>query len=297
VPAARVTTPPAVLRPVLEAPAPGGVRPRLQRLVPPDAPPITALPGNLPAFLGAEDACAYNPLPPARYEQFFTAIEPPREGSASVAYGGAGVGGFRDAASLTHPLCDLYGITFVITRENVEAGPGLVDRTPPHTGGWRLLERTTALPRATFLRDVDVLPDAAERLAALSDRGRDVAHRVVLEDTSAPVPSPHDAGADPADVRIVEHADERVVVRIATAADGYLRLADPFDRGWSARIDGDATSIYVADHYLRAVWVPQGEHEIVFTYDAALAAAPPRIGLVTLLALAALWFGGRRRRE
>ncbi len=294
VPAARVTTLPAALAPVAAASQPAGVRPRLQRLVVQDQARVeAALPGNLPAFLGLEDAGAYNPLPPARYEDFFRAIEPPRAGKTDVAYGGAGVGSFHDPASLQHPLCDLYGIRFVLTRDDVPADARLVERTPPGTGGFRLLERTTTLPRATFVRRVDLIPERAARLAALAAPDRDVAHRLVLEDPTAPLPRGDGPGT--ADVQIIAHHDERVVVRVQSDVDGYLRLADPYDAGWRAHVDGVAAPIHLADHYLRAVYLPAGAHEVVFTYDAARVVWPPRLSLLALLVCLALWWRGRRR--
>jgi hypothetical protein len=288
VPAARVTTPPAVVGPVFAASAEApGVRPRLQRLVAEAEARVPACyPCNLPGFHRLEDASAYNPLPPARMEEFFTALEPNRDGKVDIAYHGAGVGAFHDPASLRHPLCDLFGIRFVITDQPVAADASLLDRTPPHTGRFRLLERTTWLPRATFVRAVDLLPDAPARLEALRARDRDVAHRVVLEDPDAPVPAPADAA--PTEVRIIEHRDQRVVVRVSSPADGYLRLADPYDPGWRATVDAEPSPVYAADHYLRAVHVPAGEHEVVFTFDAPRVVWPPRASLLALLAIGTL---------
>jgi hypothetical protein len=288
VPADRVTALPKVLEPVRTSYVENAPRPRLQRLVVMDRDHVgAALPANLPGFLGLDDASAYNPLPPARFEQFFEAIEP------GVGYGGAGVGPLHDPKSLAHPLCDLYGIRYVLTRDEVPPRDGLVDRTPPGTGGFRLLERTTTLPRATFVRDVDVIPEADRRLAALADPTRDVKTRVVLEHEAAPVPS---AAADAsATVDVVVHEDERVVVRVTCSHDGYLRLADPFDPGWTATVDGEPAVIHAADHYLRAVYVPAGEHELVFAYDGARAVWPLRLTLMALVAVAWLLFGGRRK--
>lgn len=286
VPAERVTRVPALLQPVAAANETNGVRPRLQRLLPPGVRKDAGLPGNLPGFLGFEDANAYNPLPPARSEEFFKLID------ANAPYGGAGVGALRDRAALQHPLCDLFGIRFVLCRENVPTTAALVDRTPPGTGGYRLLERTTTLPRATFVRDVDVIADKAQRLAALAVRDRDVARRVVLEDEAAPKPT---GAAGSATVTIVDHDDERVQIRVDAATDGYVRLADPWDAGWCAAIDGESTPVYVADHYLRAVYVPAGTHEIVFTYDGARVVWPLRLTLLAWAVVAWLLWTGRRR--
>jgi hypothetical protein len=299
--AARITTPPKVVGPVFAAAEPNGVRPRLARLAArTDARIASWYPANLPGFHGLEDASGYNPLPSARYEQFFTAIEPDvaatpgAPAKSNVTFGGAGVGAFHDPRSLHHPLCDLFGIRFVVTKEDVPLDASLVDRTPPGTGGFRLLERTTTLPRATFVREVDVIKNQKERLAELSRPDRDVKNRIVLEDASAVRPAPRNA--PPTEVSITTHTDERVVIQVNTLTDGYLRLADPYNAGWRATIDRNQTEVYVADHYLRAVYVKPGEHEIVFTFDNARVLWPRHLSLLALVAILWLATGLQRRR-
>jgi len=299
VPAERIATPPTVVLPMFAAAEPNGVRPRLGRLAGLDEARVAACyPSNLPGYHGIEDAAGYNPLPAARFEEFFTAIEPHREKKTNVVFGngGAGVGAFHDAASLRHPLCDLFGIRFVLTREVVPLGPHLIDRTPPGTGAFLLLERTTTLPRATFVREVDLIEDRAERLRELGRPDRDVKNRIVLEDEASLKPSPSRPGIAPATVTVVEHRDERVVIRVASEVDGYLRLADPYDAGWRATIDGTETAVFVADHYLRAVYVRAGKHEVVFTFDGARVLWPRHVSLLALLVIGLLLCGLPRRR-
>ncbi|GAB4152931.1 MAG: hypothetical protein Fur0037_21770 [Planctomycetota bacterium] len=296
VPADRIRRPPAILEPVLAASRdPSGVRPRFQRL---GGARDTRMAGillpNLPAYYGVEDAAAYCSLPPARQEEFFLAIEPNRAGKADMQPGGDGVGWFHDPSSLRHPLCDLFGIRFVLTDQEVPLGDGIVDRTPRGTGRFRLLERTTVLPRATFVRAVDVIPDRARRLAELARRDRDVARRVVLEDERATRPSDPDPGRD-AEVAVVRHADERVEIHVSTGADGYLRLADAFDPGWRATVDGIEVPVLVADHYLRAVYIRKGDHEVTFSFDAPLVRWPRYLSLSALVAILGLFLLGRRR--
>jgi hypothetical protein len=290
VPADDVARLPRVLAPIARADAAAkatnGDRPRLGKLVAATAPAVAAMPGNLPAFFGLEDSHAYNPLPPRRYVEFFAALD------ATTARIGSGVGAFRDPAALRHPLADLFGVRFVLTDVAVEPDDTLVDRTPEGTGRFRLLERTTTLPKATFVHEVDVLPDATARLAELARRDRDVPHRVVLERTDAPRPDP--APATPATVRLTHRSDERVVVQVTTTAAGYLRLADPYDAGWRATVDGGSTELFVADHYLRAVFVPAGEHVVEFCYDGARVVWPLRITLLVYGVLLSLWWAGRR---
>lgn len=260
-----VRQPPAVLQPLLAAAAPAGVRPRLARLMPRRSRLDQGLPGNYVGWFGGEDTGFYSALAPLRALEFFTAIEPDAADKTDIAYRTAGVGALHDPASLDHPLLDLVGVNFVLTPLSLPPAATRIDRTPPGCGAYHLYERTTVLPRATFVRGVERLPDRAERLAALARRDREPAAVVVLEDAAAPVPA---AGAGSGQVTVVDHRDERVALRVTATADGYVRLADPWDPGWRATVDGEAAPIRIADHWLRAVYVTAGEHDVVFTYDA-----------------------------
>jgi uncharacterized membrane protein YfhO len=47
---------------------------------------------------------------------------------------------------------------------------------------------------------------------------------------------------------------------------GVTLLADSFDSGWKARLDGKRCPILRANGIFRGVATPAGKHEIVFTY-------------------------------
>lgn len=283
----RVRTPPLVLQPVLEAPREqGAFRPRLQRLGGRADGRVQALhPPNLAGFHGIEDLAAYNPLPPARMEEFFRCIEPDAAGKASVTFGGAGVGWFHDEASLAHPLCDLLGIRFVLTDRELPAAANLVDRTVPGTGPFRLIERTTVLPRITMVHEVEVLADKEQRLSRLADRSRNVRDAVILEDPDAPRPEPRNGEST---IEVVRLEDEGLGIRVVTPAAGYLRIADPWDPGWTAAIDGKPTTLYAADHHLRAVFVPAGTATVTLRFDGPRVVWPQRIALCALLLILGL---------
>ncbi|MCC6671473.1 MAG: YfhO family protein [Planctomycetes bacterium] len=291
----RVTTPPTVLAPALEATraaeAAGQPRPRFQRIAStPDESRLTPLlPQNLAAFLGLEDLASYHPLPPRRQEEFFACVEP------GLALHGIGVNYLRHPESLGHPLLDLMGLAYVLAGRSL-ADPGLADCTPPGSPGpYRLYRRSSALPRATFVTRAVVLADPAARLRHLARRDHDPAREVVLEDPTAPGADQGDAPA--ATVRCVRHEEECVELAVQAPASGYLRLADPYDAGWTATVDGADTPIYVADHYLRAVHVPAGAHTVRFAYDGARVVWPRRLSLLALGLIAALFAAGRFARR
>jgi hypothetical protein len=293
VPAERVTRPPAILAPLLLDARDNGVRPRLQRLMAPDNDDLLPLfAPNLGAFHGIEDLAAYNPLPPRRMEEFFLAIEPPDPSRRDVVFGGAGVSAFRRAESLGHPLLDVIALRYVLTEGPVEA-PGLVDRTPADAAEpFHLYERTTSLPRATFVQRMIVVPDRQERLRLLADPQRSAADEVVLENLSAPKTTETPAAAT---VRILEHRDELVRIQVRNQAPGYLRLADPYDPGWTATDNGEPREIFISDHYLRAVYLEPGDHVVEFRFDGMMVVWPERISLLALGIIALCLWPYRRR--
>lgn len=67
-----------------------------------------------------------------------------------------------------------------------------------------------------------------------------------------------------AEIVLYEH--ERVVIETKLESGGYLVLADAWDPGWVALIDGVAAPITRADVILRAVLLPEGSHRVEFLY-------------------------------
>src|SRR5262249_7294671 len=62
---------------------------------------------------------------------------------------------------------------------------------------------------------------------------------------------------------------ERIEIRTDSPENAYLVLADAFDPGWSAAIDGRPVPIRPAWVAFRAVFVPRGTHSVVFRYRPA----------------------------
>ena len=60
---------------------------------------------------------------------------------------------------------------------------------------------------------------------------------------------------------------DEIVLRAAPPRPAILVLADMWMPGWSATVDGESVDLLKADHVLRAVALPAGEHEVRFVYD------------------------------
>ena len=70
----------------------------------------------------------------------------------------------------------------------------------------------------------------------------------------------------PASADFVEDGLNRVVVRAALPADGYLALLDSYDPDWHVDVDGAPAPLMRANGLFRAVHLRTGTHLVTFTY-------------------------------
>ncbi|HEV7732152.1 MAG TPA: YfhO family protein [Candidatus Binatia bacterium] len=144
--------------------------------------------------------------------------------------------------------------------------------------GGDVMLRRAARPRVRLVHRAEIAPGGeAGSLAAVLRAPEDT----VLDEGSVHPPL---AGAPPdahEAARIVDEAPERILIEATVAAPALLVLGDTANDGWRADVDGMPAPILHADHAFRAVWLPAGQHTVVFTY----APWSVRIGLmVSLLA-------------
>lgn len=170
----------------------------------------------------------------------------------------------------------IQGVTHVVSsRSNVPLfGP------PEPAGSAYIYRGTGARPRARLLGRPVYAAGEAEAMTALDRLGHEVVDRLVVEDPDRPLAAGSGPDPDPGrsgTARIVRDEPEHVVVTVDSRADAYLVLADTFDPGWSATLDGRSVPIRAAWVAFRAVFVPAGHHAVVFRYEPA----GFRLGLAT----------------
>jgi hypothetical protein len=174
------------------------------------------------------------------------------------------------------PLLDLLGVRYLLQPADWPQEPSwekLCEDSDARAfdfvaGGMRahpytLYRNPDVLPRAFVVPSATRLPDREHILYAL--KSTDFRRTVLLEGDSDIPPSSATGTYRPA--QIVQYQPNRVVVEVSGDEPGYLVLADVWFPGWKATVDGKATHVYQANYLFRAVAVPGGTREVVFTFE------------------------------
>ena len=153
------------------------------------------------------------------------------------------------------------------------------------------------LPRARLVADAVVLPDE-QAMAYLISPEFDPARQVVLSD---PPPIDLPGGEVEGTVEWVERNNNNVTLRVSADRPTLLVLADNWFPAWKARVGDEEVPVLRANHSLRAVPIPSGEHTVDFYYDSDQLRWSLRLTLLSLTVVAGLigldWIRSRGRAE
>nr|MBA3951453.1 YfhO family protein [Rubrobacter sp.] len=199
---------------------------------------------------------------------------------------------------LDSPLLDLLNVRYIIvpsvaqTEQNVLRE--LKDTHPTVYSDDRVdvLENRDALPRAWIVHSAKQVTQT-ETLRLLGSGEVDPRRTALLERPPPDLARPDDASADRASVTTYEA--DRIRLRTSTGASGLLMLSEAYYPAWKAYVDGQPVPLYAADHVLRAVPVPAGEHTVELRYESWSLRAGVAISLGFCLALIVLVTARARR--
>ncbi|GIW88436.1 MAG: hypothetical protein KatS3mg108_2760 [Isosphaeraceae bacterium] len=178
----------------------------------------------------------------------------------------------------------IEGLTHVIT-----PSPDAFPRLGPGTkvGPVFIHKVEGALPRVWFTNQVlyaDSELHAAQILKAIEPNAL---RQIVVEDPTRPLPETDPTPAQ-GHAQITHEQPDYLVLEVHADRPGYLFIADTYDPGWSATLDGSPTPIHPADICFRAIAIPPGSHRVELRYQPAgwrLGLALSGLGLASLLAL------------
>lgn len=133
-----------------------------------------------------------------------------------------------------------------------------------HSGDVKIYQNLAVLPRAFVVHRARVIAGDEQALDALRDPAFNPAAVVILAQGDEIA-----LNGGRSTAQIVAYEPEKVEVKTALDAPGYLVLTDAYYPGWKVEIDGRSAPLLRADLYFRAVALDAGEHQVVFRFQPA----------------------------
>lgn len=161
--------------------------------------------------------------------------------------------------------------------------------------GVQVLRNLRTLPRAWLVTEVKAV-DGEEALRRISsDADFDPRRTALLEVAPHELPelTPTVLVSKPMTARLVTYEPTQLTITTNAESPAVLVVSEMFYPGWEATIDGERTSIMLADYLLRAVYVPGGQHQIQMRYRATAARNGAIISILTLVLLFGLFIHNR----
>ena len=241
---------------------------------------VSCLPPRLNETHGLDDVRGYDGVQPARLLDLLELSRDDRVVTPDYARSQLYVPHFEGRGREVHsaPVLDLLGVRYAIFRGKAPVGLAPAFEAPDY---WAL-ENPRALPRAFVPARAQTLGDEQHLLWEMA---REDFAPAELAYVDGPIEW---TDAAKGHVTIVAETPIRVALEVSMETPGLVVLADLWDPGWQARVNGKDAPVLRADHALRAVEVPLGPSEVVFRYaPASLHYGVASMGVA--LALLAAW--------
>ena len=221
------------------------------------------LPARLAEIAGLRDIRGYDAVDPARLMDVLDLAREPEEHKISYARTQWFIPKVQsvppDGIRLS-PVLDMLGVRYVILRKTPP--PEMAKTLIQSTDYW-IPENRSALPRVFVPAHVELVADSAVRLTKMASSQFDP-RKVAYVETPVALPDSCRGTAE-----VVNEISTRVTVSAHMETAGLLVLADLWDSGWNASVNGQPAPILRANHAIRGVVLPAGTSTIEFRYAPA----------------------------
>ncbi|MEK8015728.1 MAG: YfhO family protein, partial [Candidatus Parabeggiatoa sp.] len=130
----------------------------------------------------------------------------------------------------------------------------------------RIYENIKVLPRTFVVHERQWAKDYEEAQTLAGHQNFDFRKQAVLEDMIPNAASMAHEGPSDSHSKIVHYGARKVELKVETSQPGLAILTDVYYPGWQAEVNGEPAKIYRVNGLLRGVWLPEGEHQVVFSY-------------------------------
>ncbi|MDO8659098.1 MAG: YfhO family protein [Candidatus Parcubacteria bacterium] len=175
-------------------------------------------------------------------------------------------------------LFSLLGIKHVLYFDNLNSENSNANEFPKdlfkpvwQNDNWYGLEYTKAFPRVFLANNINIQNNPQKILNLIFNPEINLLNTVILEeipkemtnsDNSIQLSKP----SSDSTVSIISYKPQEIVIHAKTNTPQMLFLSDNYYPGWKAYVDNKETKIYRTDYTFRSIYLPKGNHTVVFTY-------------------------------
>lgn len=213
-------------------------------------------------FSRLESAWGYQSFPLNNYEKTWAAL-----GYSNPA--------FRKMANVKYILADSY-----LEDPELELA---------YDGRRKIYREKADRPRAWIPADAQPLfePDMKKSLALMKSPEFNPETRLILNIDKQKVSPSESTFPLPPSGEVLEssYTPQQIDLRVSMRSAGYLLMSEVYYPGWMAYVDGEKTTVYQANGFMRALWLEPGLHEIKMIYHPGSFYWGLKISLLFLLIL------------
>lgn len=162
-------------------------------------------------------------------------------------------------------------------------------------GYLQIYENKTVLPRIFLVGDYQVEKDKRRSVDLIFDSELELDKKLILEE-KLPADFVLDSQAS-GTVKILSYQPNEIKIETTSSGNQLLFLSDSFYLNWQVSLDGKQEKIYRANYAFRAVLIPEGKHQVIFSYQTnsfKRGVAISGVAFIGLLSLAFFYWKKRR---
>ncbi|MDO8659106.1 MAG: YfhO family protein [Candidatus Parcubacteria bacterium] len=128
---------------------------------------------------------------------------------------------------------------------------------------YRFYQNNSVIPHAFLVGEYRVIKDKKQILKTIFSDEFNPRKEIVLEDDPKIIKTNGDVG----EAKIINYQPSNIDISVESKNNVLLFLAENYDKGWKASVDGKNVPILRANYTFRAVEISNGKHNVKFWYD------------------------------
>lgn len=167
-------------------------------------------------------------------------------------------------------ILDVLGVKYILDRvENKSTAKTFPQgrfKLVYEDSGWRVFQNLKALSRMLLVSDYQTFRTKEEFEDKFFSQEFDPAKTILLEEKPNSFLGGKGGLALP-EPKIESYQPNKIILRTKADQDALLLLSDVYFPGWKAYVDGKETKILKANYAFRTVYLPEGAHRVIFSYE------------------------------